>query len=450
MGSARRLPRWLMPGLAVSALLSLPLATASTAPGASALASSGVVSHPGRATPALAHRVLAMPTQRETKGSPLFSCQTARAQVPCYDPQQIRTAYDVPKGLTGAGETIVIIDAFGSPTIANDLGLFDAIFGLPDPTLNVINPFGAVFDPTNPDDVGWSGEVSLDVEWAHAIAPGATIDLVLAKTDADADILAAQRYVIENNLGAVLSQSFGEAESCDALLAVTHDAFEAAHAEKMTVFASSGDAGAAQPTCDGTSYILSASTPASDPLVTGVGATHLKANFTTGKYQNESAWNNSGEPASLDFGASGGGFSSVFREPSYQDKVQRSGARSVPDVAYNGDIFGGVLVAWSTSGQGANSFFVVGGTSAGPPQWSGITALADQAAGHRLGLLNPSLYAIANNPRLYNHAFHDIKKGNNSWDVSGIAGYSTKKGWDPVTGLGTPDVAYLISLLARR
>jgi subtilase family serine protease len=356
----------------------------------------------------------------------------------------------VPRGLTGAEETIVIIDAFGSPTIASDLALFDATFGLPDPTLNVINPFGAVFDPANQDDVGWSSEISLDVEWAHAIAPGATIDLVLAKTDADADILAAQRYVIENNLGDVLSQSFGEAESCDALLGRTHDVFKAAQAEKMTVFASTGDDGAAQPTCDGTSYILSASTPASDPLVTGVGATDLKANFTTGKYQNESAWNNSGEPASLDFGASGGGFSSVFREPSYQDAVQRSGARSLPDVAYNGDIFGGVLVAWSSSGQGANLFFIFGGTSAGPPQWSGITALADQAAGHRLGWLNPALYAIATNPPLYNHAFHDIKQGNNSWDVSGIAGYSTKKGWDPVTGLGTPDAAYLISLLARR
>ena len=115
----------------------------------------------------------------------------------------------MPKGLTGAGETIVIIDAFGSPTIANDLALFDATFGLPDPTLNVINPFGAVFDPTNQDEVGWSGETSLDVEWAHA-AGRATIDLRAAKTHADADILAAQRYVIDNNLGDVLSQALAK------------------------------------------------------------------------------------------------------------------------------------------------------------------------------------------------------------------------------------------------
>jgi subtilase family serine protease len=388
-----------------------------------------------------------VPARQEAKGSPLFTCQTAKAQLPCYDPQQIRTAYGVPSALTGAGETIVIIDAFGSPSIGNDLALFDATFGLPSPTLNVINPFGAVFDPTNPNQVGWSAEISLDVEWSHAIAPGATIDLVLSKTDADADILAAQQYAIDNNLGDVLSQSFGEAESCNAFVPQTHALFQVAQSTHMTVFASSGDFGAAQPTCDNTGYLLSASIPASDPLVTGVGGTHLNANFKSGAYRNETAWNNSGQPSSLDFGATGGGFSTVYPEPSYQDRAQTSGARGVPDVAYNGDLFGGVLVAWSESGQGANLFFIIGGTSAGSPQWSGITALADQAAGHRLGFLNPALYAIANNPPLYNRAFHDIKQGNNSWDVSGVTGYSASKGWDPVTGLGTPDVANLVSLL---
>ena len=450
MGSDGRSPRWLMPGLAVAALLSLPLATVATAAGGSALASSGVVSRPGQAAPALAHRVVAVPTQRGTKGSPLFSCQTARAQLPCYDPQQIRTAYNVPRGLTGAGETIVIIDAFGSPTIASDLALFDATFGLPDPTLNVINPFGAVFDPANQDDVGWSSEISLDVEWAHAIAPGATIDLVLAKTDADADILAAQRYVIENNLGDVLSQSFGEAESCNALLGRTHDVFKAAQAEKMTVFASTGDDGAAQPTCDGTSYILSASTPASDPLVTGVGATHLKANFTTGKYQNESAWNNSGEPASLDAGASGGGFSRVFREPSYQDDVQRSGARSLPDVAYNGDIFGGVLVAWSSSGQGAKLVLHLRWYQRGLASVVRHHRPRRPGGGTSSGLAQPCAVRHRHQPSALQSRLPRHQAGEQQLGCLRVAGYSTKKGWDPVTGLGTPDAAYLISLLARR
>ena len=167
---------------------------------------------------------------RVTPGSTVFSCQAPQSStnpVPCYGPQQIRAAYDLPSNLKGAGRTIVIIDAFGSPTIVSDLQLFDSVFGLPNPTLKIINPYGSVFDPTNPDDVNWAGETTLDVEWSHAIAPGATIDLVLAKTDQDADILAAEQYVISHNLGDVLSQSFGEGESCmlPSINAAQHQAF---------------------------------------------------------------------------------------------------------------------------------------------------------------------------------------------------------------------------------
>ncbi len=137
--------------------------------------------------------------------------------------------------------------------------------GCPAANLNVIYPNGQpAFDPTNADEVNWSGEIALDVESAHAIAPAAKIDLVIAKSDNDADILSALKYVVAHRLGSVLSQSFGEAESCEApsIVKADHVLFAAAAVEGVTVFASSGDDGAAQPTCDGSSFIKSASLPA--------------------------------------------------------------------------------------------------------------------------------------------------------------------------------------------
>lgn len=438
-------------GAAVAALL--PLALLGPVTGTLTAAAQRPVSGL-RMVPAIGQDPLYVRAGQVTPGTTTFSCQapeSATNPIPCYGPQQIRAAYDVPSNLTGAGRTIVIIDAFGSPTIVNDLQVFDSVFGLPNPTFNILNPYGAVFDPTNPDDVGWSSETSLDVEWAHAIAPGATIDLVLAKTDADSDILAAQQYVVDHDLGDVLSQSFGEGETCmlPSIRAAQHQAFEQAAAEGISVFASAGDEGSAQPDCNGDGNdFLSAATPASDPSVTGVGGTTLNADYATGAYQSESVWNDSGE--SPDFGAGGGGFSTLNREPLYQILSQHSGARGVPDVSYDGDVYGGVLGVWSSSGLGADLVFIFGGTSAGSPQWAAITALADQAAGHRLGFLNPALYAIAAVPGLYRYAFHDVTTGNNLWDGSGITtGYSAGPRWDAASGLGSPDAAHLIQLLAR-
>jgi subtilase family serine protease len=390
----------------------------------------------------------------------LFSCQaplSASNPVPCYGPSQIAKAYDIPNNkLTGAGETIVIIDAFGDPTLQSDLALFDATFGLPAPTLKMIcpDPRGCptLTPPLTPDQVSWAAEISLDVQWSHADAPGATIDLVLAYSDADADIQTAQHYVVTNNLGDVLSQSFGEGEVCmdPTIQAEQHQDFVTAANENMTVFASAGDFGASQGDCPPNSpstssgFFLSASTPASDPLVTGVGATHLNANFNNGTYHSESVWNNSGQ--NPDFGAGGGGFSVLYSRPSYQNGFNSNSARGVPDVTYNGDVYGGVLAVCSECGAGAGAFFIFGGTSAGSPQWAAITALADQAAGHRLGFLNPALYAIAGGNH-YQQVFNDITTGNNSWDVSGVTGYSAGPGWDPASGLGSPDAKSLIKYL---
>ncbi len=171
-------------------------------------------------------------------------------------------------GITGKGTTIVIIDAFQSPTIRHDLHLFDNTFGLHTPMLNVIAPDGLTpFNPTDPNQVGWSAEISLDVEWSHAIAPDATIDLVLARSNMDADLLSVTKYAVDHNLGNVISQSFSEDEQCvdPTIVAQEHAVYEEAGSKGITIFASSGDQGAAQFSCDSSSLIKSAGWPASDP-----------------------------------------------------------------------------------------------------------------------------------------------------------------------------------------
>lgn len=378
-----------------------------------------------------------------------FPCQQT-VPATCFGPDQIRSAYDIQRllnrGITGAGRTIVIIDAFQSPTIQSDLAAFDAIWHLPPPPhFNIVFPNGATpFDPHDVIQVGWSLEISIDVEWAHAIAPGAAIDLVLARSGSDLDLLAATRYAVGHRLngsagllGDVISQSFGEAEQCAGanVIAQQHAVFDRAGKEGITVFAASGDQGATQPTCDGSSLlgVRAVSTPASDPDVTAVGGTTLVANGASGSYQGEIGWS-----------ASGGGFSNLFRRPAYQAATHGHGnGRGVPDVAY--DAGTGIIVAWSAlAAPGHVGLGVVGGTSAGTPQWAAITALADQLAGRRLGQINSRLYHLSRGRR--GAAFHDITSGNNSF--GGVAGFMAGNGWDAVTGLGTPDVLALVRQLA--
>jgi subtilase family serine protease len=225
--------------------------------------------------------------------------------------------------------------------------------------------------------------------------------------------------------------------------AATHQLYKKAAAEGMTVFASSGDQGAAQPTCDGTSFFKTVSTPASDPLVTGVGGTILDANGVTGAYNNEVVWN---EPT---FGAAGGGgFSTLFKKPEFQRGTVHSAMRGVPDIAYNAAIIGGVLAVWSTSGQGANLVFQFGGTSAGSPQWAGLAALADQFGHHRIGDINNALYALGRSP-FSSHVFHDITVGDNTFHGPvTVAGFGALKGWDAASGLGSPKADVLVPVLA--
>jgi len=369
-----------------------------------------------------------------------FSCQDTAG---CYDPAQIRKAYGFDQlSQDGAGRTIVIVDAFQSPTIQQDLALFSSVFGLPAGNLNIIAPDGLTpFDPNDANMVGWSGEITLDVEWAHAIAPAATLDLVLAKSNQDADILSATRYAVDHNLGDVISQSFGEGEICmdPTLLAAQHALFQQATAKGMTLLASSGDQGSAQPTCDGSSFFKSASTPASDPNVTGIGGTRLVAD-SAGNYQSESTWN---EFSTFE-AAGGGGFSTVYGTPAYQHRLHLA-SRGVPDVSYNAAIIGGVLAVWSVP-LGAPAFFRFGGTSAGSPQWAGLVADADQLKGGRIGLLNNRLYGWGTSGTLANRLFHDVTTGDNAF--GDISGFDATPGWDAATGLGSPKANALVPMLA--
>jgi subtilase family serine protease len=184
--------------------------------------------------------------------------------------------------------------------------------------------------------------------------------------------------------------------------------------------------------------------------VTAVGGTNLSADGPSGAYESETVWN---EP---DFAAAGGsGFSTVFPEPAYQRTVQHSGRRAIPDVAYHAGIDDGVLVVWSTSGEGPDLLFLIGGTSAGSPQWAGLVALAAQMARHRLGDINPALYRLGSS-RAYSTLFHDVTSGNTTvteQDASGndvtVQGSSAHRGWDPATGFGSPKANRLVPALAR-
>jgi subtilase family serine protease len=416
----------------------------------------------------------------------VFGCQTDRGPtaIVCYGPQQIRTAYGFDKlisnGFDGRGRTIIIVDAFQNPFIQDDLAAFDDAFGLPDPVFHQDAPQGLTpFDENDGNMVGWSAEISLDVEWAHAIAPGAKIELVLAKSNDDADILAATKWAVDNNVGDVISQSFGEAESCvdPAIARQQHQVFRDATRKGITLFASSGDQGSAQPSCDGNSWIKSASSPANDPLVTAVGGTELFAApdqrcfaadgktiipcpnppaVKPGTYGHEITWDEvDPDPVLGALGgdaATGGGFSQLFDRPNFQDGVGgiNKHTRGVPDVAYDGSINHGVIAAWTVGG----GFFIFGGTSAGSPQWSALGAIADQMAHHRLGQINDELYDLGDSHFFSNLGYHDVTAGQNGVtepDSDGnpvtISGFKAKHGWDATTGLGSPKADKLVPAL---
>jgi subtilase family serine protease len=363
---------------------------------------------------------------------------------PCYSPRAYQVAYGIAPllshGIDGRGETVVFPErATSAPAtdIRQDLAAFDRTFGLPQASLHVMN---IAKSPTP----YLAGDEELgDTEMVHAIAPGASLDVVLMPADigtSPATFAAAITEVIQEGIArhaavVSISASGGEHAFTSAEVTQLNAALEQARQQHVTVVGSSGDYGAIS-SHEGPP--VQVNMPASDPLVLGAGGTVLDAT-PDGAYLGEMAWNDSTE-------ASGGGYSTLFPRPAYQDGVARARAtRGVPDVSANADPSTAMALEYGDGELRPNQ-----GTSASAPLWAGVIALADQQAGHPLGFVNPALYAIARSPA-YHQAFHDVITGDNSvlWPTGVFTGYNAGPGWDPVTGLGSPDAQYLVPLLAR-
>jgi subtilase family serine protease len=395
----------------------------------------------------------------------------------CYTPQQLEAAYGVEpllhRGIDGRGETVVLpelAESQLSPPLVTDLrqdfSAFDRLFHLPPPRLKVVSTFPR---PAHP----WLafGEEVLDAEVVHTIAPRAALTIVLVKgTSLDSAGRAVAASVAALRLGATqggiislspAGQIGGEHCVDHAQLTQLNAALQADAGHRVTVVAASGDTGAAGEPCaliDALTGGMSRSfTPrkevgliASDPLVLSAGGTTLDASHTTGAWTGETAWGLPDGSPGTGFQASGGGFSHLFRRPSYQDGVAGVGAyRGVPDVAADASPSTGFPVVTSNAG-GGYAISGHGGTSASAPLWAGIITLADQYAKRHLGFVNPAIYQIARSPH-YHQAFHDITAGPANmakFSHATITGYRAGPGWDPVTGWGSPNAEMLVPLLA--
>jgi len=351
---------------------------------------------------------------QETKIHPTIRIQKDKAKnitdnnIPGYNPYQIKKAYGINNlPYTGAKQTIAIIEAFGSPTIENDLKVFEKEFKLPPARLEIVYPQG----PPSEINPLWAGETSLDVEWAHALAPKAKIMLVVAKSDSAEDLIEAVDYAVYKG-AQVVSMSWGGEEFPEETSLEDH------FKHRGTVFiAASGDSG---------STIL---WPALSPNVISVGGTTLPLDSRGNLTGPETAWT-----------WSGGGISVYEPLPDYQDKYGISAdGRGVPDVSFNADPETGVAVYLSTPIQGSVGWFEVGGTSFGAPAWAAIIALADQKLSRPLTDGHDALYQLGSGVN-YSKNYRDITSGGND-------SYSAGPGYDFVTGLGSPKVNKLINKL---
>jgi len=347
-----------------------------------------------------------------------------------YSPQQIRSAYGFDQvsinGVTGdgSGQTIAIIAAYDDPNIASDLHTFDAKFGLTDPAFQKVSQTGGSTSGLR-TDAGWSAEISLDVEWAHAMAPKAKILLVEANSDSLGNLMSAVDYARHVPDVSVVSMSWGGSEFWGETSYDNIFTTPAGH-QGVTFVAASGD--------DGSWW--GPSWPASSPNVLAVGGTRLNTS-STGAYAGETGWR-----------GSGGGISQLEPTPLYQVGVQNTGGRTTPDVSYNADPNTGFAVYDSVSYYGSSGWSVFGGTSAGAPQWAALVAVANQArVANHLGTLDgstgtlPMLYSIYHDPTAYAADFNDITMGSSGW-------LRSHGGYDGVTGVGTPKVSALIKSLA--
>ncbi|MGN6369261.1 MAG: hypothetical protein ACTHN5_13450 [Phycisphaerae bacterium] len=354
-----------------------------------------------------------------------------------HTPAQIRQAYSL-NGLTfgstaatGAGQTIAIIDAYNDPTIASDLHTFDAQFGLSDPNLTVLNENGGTALPgTDPSGPGnsWAMETALDVEWAHAIAPGANILLIEANSSSSNDLFAAVNTARNHAGVSAVSMSWGMSEYSGMTSLDSYFTTPSGHTP-VTFVASSGDSGAYN-----SSGQVTVEYPAASPNVVAVGGTSLNID-SSGNYLSETAWGNGTSSASS--GGAGGGLSNYESQPSYQRGIvtQSSTKRGVPDVSMLADPNTGVSIVDSYDAPGA-PWIQIGGTSLAAPMWAGLVAVADQGRALAGQATLSSQQTLADIYAAPASDFHDITSGSN--------GYSAGPGYDLVTGRGTPIASSII------
>ncbi len=414
----------------------------------------------------------AHPFQPDGSGPTDQDCQRVMGR-PCYSPEQVQQAFGLSAlyqpGFDGTGQTIVILGAGQSGTIKSDLTHFDQAWGLPDPpSFQILQPNGppaAYVCPSGADSLAI--ENTLDVEWAHAIAPGANIVLLIWSNHQGNSppyancglygIDAGVSYVAANHLGAIISISYGGSELGDVSETASqviddqnyyrqaHEAFEDATKLGITVLAAAGDEGATNSNDisnpDSVWPTPNVSWPASDPSVLAVGGTLLQLQDEGGDYGGERAWQEG------NYGAGGGGLSTVFDEPAYQQtqpgQALFSGKRAIPDVSFPADNF----VMYSPflpnylgrSNPQWNNWGIIGGTSLSTPCWAGLIAILNQMRGGPSGDLHAALYS------LHGADFHDITSGNNSF--GGVQGYSAGSGYDLSTGWGSPIANRLLPAL---
>ena len=458
---AKRPLRWFT-AATVAAVGAVSL-VAATAAGTAASAAPGTVATP--------HPYINLPINGKTLSTPPTTAFCLQALgIHCYNPAQLSQAYNLNAlhnaGVTGKGRTIVIVDAFGSPTIAHDLHVFDQTFGLPDPpSLTIRQDAGQVppFDPNNSDMTGWADETTLDVEWTHVFAPGAKIlleETPVSETEGVQgfpEIVKAENYVIDHHLGDVISQSFGATEetfpNAQSILNL-RSALKNADAHNVTVLASSGDDGATDAQANGTDlYTMPVNSwPSADPLVTSVGGTMLTLDANGNRLAPDVVWN---DYQSVGGGAGGGGVSSVFPRPAFQagDRNVVGNHRGTPDISLSAAVDGAVILYFSFEPNNVG-YHLVGGTSEASPEFAGIVAMADQLAGHSLGNINKRLYLLSRFGG--NAGVVDVTQGNNTFGpftnsdgtTHTVVGYNAGPGYDLASGNGTVNALRFVPALA--
>jgi hypothetical protein len=342
-------------------------------------------------------------------------------------PHQIRTAYGIDSIMlgtiqgTGLGQTIAIIDAYDAPNfvdstdpnfVNSDLYKFDhnSSINLPDPpSFRKLDEYGGTSYPAASGTSGWSVETSLDVEWAHAMAPQANIVLIEANGPTDLDLVTTAVNTARNLPGVTaVTMSFGRSESSSDTSLTSVFSTPAGHAG-ITFLASTGDDGSP------------GGFPAFAPNVVAVGGTTLSINPTTSAWVSETGWSDSG-----------GGQSVYEAKPSYQSGVNTSSWRQIPDISFDADPASGVAVLDSYDYSSSAPWVQIGGTSVSSPCWAGLIAVGDQLrTSVGLGTMNGLTDAL---PLLYSMKagdFHDIVTGSNG-------GFSAHAGYDEVTGIGSP------------